>query len=187
MLGWTNPRLRVWVWMVAELSNLGHWDCSPQVRGRVSSCRPMSSGSGLPRGLGSAVFAEVSRERHGQPTQGQWRAESAQRSPWISTHCSYGPLLYLRLWIIHTDPTCSRNMSPDLTLGRSTGMDVTMGLWWQAGHRISLFPTTLSSSDFSKAREAFCLSSLPFSHHESVHPNAPKECGCLPPASTVRT
>lgn len=66
-------------------------------------------------------------------------------------------------------------------------MDVTMGLWWQAGHRISLFPTTLSSSDFSKAREAFCLSSLPFFHHVPVHPNAPKEYGCLPPASTVRT
>lgn len=56
MLGWTNPRLRVCVWMVTELANLGHWDCSPQVKGRVSSRRPMSSGSGLPRGLGSALL-----------------------------------------------------------------------------------------------------------------------------------
>lgn len=47
MLGWANPRPKVWVWAVAELVSPNHWGCTPQMRCGVSSLRPMLWGPAL--------------------------------------------------------------------------------------------------------------------------------------------
>lgn len=66
----------------------------------------------------------------------------------------------------------------DITTGLSGGKQVT-----ESACSPPLCPLQISP----KHVKHFASLSLPFFHHVSVHPNAPKECGCLPPASTLRT
>lgn len=101
---WTKPRPKMWVWVIAELVSINHWDCPSQARGRISPPKPVplesalpcpwwgvgpslpSVGANSPMGSEASSLAVVSRERHGQLPQGQWWVGKIQLGPQISTH-----------------------------------------------------------------------------------------------------